>query len=89
MMSGDGRSSAWGRIFFLYGPHEHPDRLVASVIRSILAGQPARTSHGRQIRDYLYADDVADAFVAVLDRGAQGVSGPYDIGTGVGTTIAD
>jgi len=27
-------SSAWGRIFFLYGPGEHPDRLVASVIRS-------------------------------------------------------
>ena len=35
-------SSAWGRVFFLYGPHEHPQRLVSSVIRSLLAGQPAQ-----------------------------------------------
>jgi hypothetical protein len=54
-------TSAWGRIFFLYGPYEHPDRLVASVIRSLLAGEPAKTSHGNQIRDYLLAGDVADS----------------------------
>jgi nucleoside-diphosphate-sugar epimerase len=72
-------SSAWGRIFFLYGPHEHPDRLVASVIRSILAGQPALTSHGRQVRDYLYAADVADAFVKLLESD---VAGPINIGSG-------
>jgi nucleoside-diphosphate-sugar epimerase len=29
-------SVAWGRIFFLYGEHEYPSRLVASVIRSLL-----------------------------------------------------
>ena len=72
-------SSAWGRIFFLYGPHEHPDRLVASVIRSILAGKPALTSHGRQVRDYLYAADVADAFVDLLESD---VTGPINIASG-------
>jgi len=79
LMSGEGTSSAWGRIFFLYGPHEHPDRLVSSVIRSLLAGQPARTSHGEQIRDYLYAADVADAFVRLLDSQ---VTGPVNIASG-------
>src|SRR5581483_9823238 len=34
-------STAWGRLFYLYGPHEHPDRFVASVIRRLLAGEPA------------------------------------------------
>src|SRR5205814_8609289 len=29
-------SVAWGRIFFLYGPHEHKSRLVASAIGSLL-----------------------------------------------------
>ena len=72
-------SSAWGRIFFLYGPHEHPDRLVASVIRSVLAGEPARTSHGNQVRDYLFAGDVADAFVALLESD---VTGPINIASG-------
>jgi nucleoside-diphosphate-sugar epimerase len=52
---------------------------VASVIRSILAGEPARTSHGRQVRDYLYADDVADAFVRLLESD---VIGPVNIGSG-------
>ena len=75
----DGFATAWGRIFFLYGPGEHPDRLVASVIRSILAGKPARTSHGRQVRDYLYADDVADAFVRLLESD---VTGPINIASG-------
>jgi nucleoside-diphosphate-sugar epimerase len=79
-MSSDGAfSSAWGRIFFLYGPLEHPDRLVASVIRSLLSGVPARTSHGRQVRDYLYSDDVADAFVRLLESE---VTGPINIASG-------
>jgi nucleoside-diphosphate-sugar epimerase len=84
-MNGD-LTSAWGRIFFLYGPHEHPDRLVASVIRSLLAGQPARTSHGRQVRDYLYAADVADAFVTLLDSG---VTGPINIASGQAVALRD
>ena len=74
-----GLSAAWGRIFFLFGPHEHPDRLVAYVIRSLLRGEPARCSHGRQIRDFLYVQDVADAFVALLESG---VSGPVNIASG-------
>jgi nucleoside-diphosphate-sugar epimerase len=74
-----GFSSAWGRIFFLYGPHEHPDRLVAAVSRALLSGEPARCSHGRQVRDYLYVQDVADAFVELLDGGA---AGPVNIASG-------
>jgi nucleoside-diphosphate-sugar epimerase len=74
-----GFSAAWGRIFFLYGPHEHPDRLIPNVIRSLLAGAEARVSHGRQIRDYLYSGDVADAIVALLTSDAQGA---INIGTG-------
>jgi nucleoside-diphosphate-sugar epimerase len=79
-------SYAWPRVFFLYGPNEHPDRLVSSVIRSVLEGQEARCSHGRQIRDYLYVQDVADAIVSVLDSG---VEGPINIGSGTVVTLRD
>jgi nucleoside-diphosphate-sugar epimerase len=75
-----GLSSAWGRIFFLYGPHEHPMRLVSSVIRSLLMGQPARCTHGNQIRDYLYVKDVAAAFISILESGIQG---PVNIASGL------
>jgi nucleoside-diphosphate-sugar epimerase len=74
-----GLSSAWGRIFFLFGPHEHRDRLVSYVIRSLLRGEPALCSHGRQVRDFLYVEDVADAFVRLLESG---VSGPVNIASG-------
>jgi nucleoside-diphosphate-sugar epimerase len=63
---------AWGRIFFVHGPAEHPDRLVPSVARAVLAGQPAPCSHGRQLRDFLYSADVADAFAALLDSSVWG-----------------
>ncbi len=68
----NGLSVGWGRVFFLYGPHEHPDRLVSSVIRKVLAGTPAPSSHGRQVRDYMHVQDVADGLVALLDSDAKG-----------------
>lgn len=67
-----GLSSAWGRIFFLYGPHEHPSRLVSSVIRSILRGESALCSSGEQVRDFLHVSDVASAFVSLLNSEVQG-----------------
>ena len=72
-------SSAWGRIFFLYGPHEHPSRLVAYVVRSLLGGEPALCSEGRQILDFMHVEDAASAFVALLESAVQG---PVNIGSG-------
>lgn len=68
-----GISSAWGRIFYLYGPDEHPSRLVPSVVNSLLHGQSARCTHGNQVRDFMHVDDVAAAFVALLDSEVEGV----------------
>lgn len=79
-------SYAWPRVFFLYGPNEHPDRLVSSVIRSVLQGQEARCSHGKQIRDYLHVQDVAEAIVSVLDSA---VEGPINVGSGTAVTLRD
>jgi nucleoside-diphosphate-sugar epimerase len=79
-------SSAWGRIFFLYGPWEHPDRLVSSVSRSLLDGLPARCSHGRQIRDYMHVQNVADGLVALLDSPVEGV---VNVSSGQATTLRE
>jgi nucleoside-diphosphate-sugar epimerase len=71
-------STVWGRIFFQFGPHEHPDRLVPSVIRSLLLNREAPCSHGRQIRSFLHVADVGEAFAAVLDSELEG---PVNIGS--------
>ncbi|HYG11556.1 MAG TPA: NAD(P)-dependent oxidoreductase [Pyrinomonadaceae bacterium] len=79
-----GLSAAWGRIFFLYGAHEHPQRLVSSVIRALLRGEPARCTHGEQLRDFLDVRDVADAFVALL---ASDVRGAVNIASGEAVSL--
>jgi len=79
-----GSSTAWGRLFSLYGPHENEERLVASIIRSILQEQPALCSPGDQIRDFLYVHDAADALVALLDSD---VSGAVNIASGVPVAV--
>ena len=79
-----GVSNAWGRVFFLYGPHEHAGRLVASVIRALLAGETAACSVGTQARDFLHVRDVAASFVALLGSDVQG---PVNIGSGEAITV--
>src|ERR1044072_871931 len=60
-------SFAWGRLFYLYGPYEQPQRLVSSVIRSLLLDERAQCSSGEQKRDFLFVQDAASAFTALLD----------------------
>jgi nucleoside-diphosphate-sugar epimerase len=81
-----GFSSAWGRIFFQFGPDEDSRRLVPSVICNLLANREAPCSHGRQVRSYLHVADVGAAFAAVLDSGLEG---PVNIGSGERISIAE
>jgi nucleoside-diphosphate-sugar epimerase len=74
-----GLSAAWGRIFYLFGPNEPAGRLVSAVMTSLLKGEPARCTHGRQIRDFLYVEEVAAAFVALL---TSELCGTVNIGSG-------
>ena len=79
-------SSAWGRVFFLYGPNEHPARLVSSVINALLRGGVAKCTHGNQLRDFMHVEDVASAFVALLDST---VIGPVNIASGLPVSLRE
>ena len=45
---------------------------MAAVITELLRGDLARCTHGNQIRDFLHVEDVASAFVALLDSTVEG-----------------
>jgi nucleoside-diphosphate-sugar epimerase len=79
-------STVWGRIFFQFGPYEHPDRLVPSVIRNLLLNREAPCSHGKQIRSFFHVADVGAAFAAVLDST---VEGPINIGSNQRIALSD
>jgi nucleoside-diphosphate-sugar epimerase len=77
---------AWGRIFFVYGPGEPSSKLVSSVAAAILRGETVCCSQPQLIRDYLYVEDVAEAFVAMLDSEVQGA---VNIASGQPRTLRD
>jgi nucleoside-diphosphate-sugar epimerase len=79
LAAGSGVASVWARVFHLYGPHEHPDRLVPALIRALARGERFRCTSGDQLRDFLHVRDVADAIVAVL---ASDIQGAVNVGSG-------
>lgn len=66
-------SFASGKIFFPFGGNEQPNRLLPSVIRALLKNEAAKTSHGNQIRDFMYVENIAEAFVELLESKAEGI----------------
>jgi len=79
-------SFAAGKIFFPFGANESPNRLIPSVIRALLENKLAETSHANQIRDFLYVEDVAEAFVELLDSD---VRGAVNIASGKGIKLKE
>ncbi|HEV2348451.1 MAG TPA: NAD(P)-dependent oxidoreductase [Terriglobia bacterium] len=77
---------AWTRFFFLYGPGEPKDRLVSSVVTSLLSGQEARCTEGGQIRDFLHVRDLGAAVWAVA---RSSLSGPVNIGSGIPVSVRE
>jgi len=77
---------AWGRIFHPYGPHEGAQRLIPSVIVSLLRREEARITHGRQVRGFLYASDAAAAFARLANTKA---AGAFNIGSADPVTISE
>lgn len=84
--AGASGSWAWMRLFFPYGPGEPPGRFIPSLIDGLLRGQAVACTHGHQVRDFIYADDVAEACAALLDNSC---TGAYNVGSGKGVTLRE
>jgi UDP-glucose 4-epimerase len=88
-----GISFAVARITNPYGPGQPQSRtdygVVNRLIHLALAGETLPIyGDGRQRRDYIYIDDVVEALLALGSPGT-GASAVYNVGTGIGTSIAD
>ena len=77
----------WPRILSIYGPYDGEKTMVMSLIRTLLEGGKPSLTAGEQMWDYLYADDVADAFMLLADRGKDG--GIYPIGSGTARPLRE
>jgi nucleoside-diphosphate-sugar epimerase len=79
-----GVSSAWGKIYYLYGPYEKPDRLISSTIISLLKGKEVVIDKPSQMVDFFHVEDVAGSLCAILDSDAKDT---VEIGSGQAITI--
>jgi dTDP-glucose 4,6-dehydratase len=64
-----------------YGPYQFPEKLIPLMIVRALRGEELPVfGDGRQVRDWIHADDHAAALLAVLERGRPGAL--YNVGAG-------
>jgi len=72
----------------VYGPRQDPEGeagVVAIFIRKMLNNeQPIINGNGRQTRDFVFVDDVAEANLVAMRQDSQGV---YNVGTGIETSV--
>ena len=77
----------WVRILSVYGPNDGDNTLISYVIRELKAGRSPELTKCEQIWDYLYADDAADAILAIAEKGIDGKA--YPLGSGKGRRLSD
>ncbi|HWP66730.1 MAG TPA: SDR family NAD(P)-dependent oxidoreductase [Candidatus Limnocylindria bacterium] len=75
------------RLYSVYGPWEEPGRLMPAVVVYGLGGRLPPLADPDVARDFVYTDDVCDAFVRAASRRGQARGAVYNIGTGRQTTL--
>jgi UDP-glucose 4-epimerase len=86
------RTQAWpihgGMIFQAYGPGQSERTFIPATFRAALAGEDFPMTAGTQARDWIYAEDVAAGFLAMLGKPLPPAT-TIDIGTGRATSLVD
>ena len=77
---------AWGRIFFVFGPPRAARASGQLGGRVPAAGETAECSAGEQVRDFLYAPELAGAFAALT---LSDVEGPVNMASGAPLPVRD
>jgi nucleoside-diphosphate-sugar epimerase len=78
-------SFAWARLFYLFGPFEHADRLVPSLASSLVRGETASLSSGKVVRDFMHTRDAGAALAALA---LSDIKGAINIASGEGVSVA-
>ena len=77
----------WFRIFYVYGPRQRSAALIPNILNHLKTETlpPLRTPNNAN--DFVFVDDVADAFSLAVGR--EFPSGIYNLGTGTSTPVLE
>lgn len=81
-----GLKLAWGRVFYPYGPGEHPKRLPSLIASQMRAGETMNLRTPHAVKDYIFIDDLASAMLAVIESK---FTGTVNLGSGAGISVLD
>ena len=77
------------RPFTVYGPGEKESRFISTVIRQCLSNLNPQLTKQTIIRDYVYIDDLVDAYIASEKVGDKLSGNVFNICTGIATTTSE
>jgi dolichol-phosphate mannosyltransferase len=77
------------RLYAAYGPWEHPERLVPTLVRAAMRGELPPLVSPDVARDFVFVDDVCSAFVLASESTGDNAGGVYNVASGSQTTIRE
>ena len=78
------------RLFAPYGPHDHEQRLIPYTIKTLANGERLKTTTGWQRWDFVYIDDVIEAYLKLLGiHNLPAKHEIYNIGTGKAISVLE
>lgn len=75
------------RLYSVYGPYEEPTRLIPTLIVRGVDGELPPLANPDIARDYVYVEDVIDAYLLAANRPDQEPGSVYNVGTGIQTSL--
>lgn len=77
------------RLFSPFGVYDDPNRLMTETIYNALGNRQISLSDPLLVRDYIYIEDVANAYIASIDKAKKFKGEIFNIGSGKQTSIKD
>ena len=76
----------WARVFYPYGPGEHPSRLCSSILTRLTREEKVVLKTPQSTKDYIFIEDLAEALLTVTEARFEGI---INLGTGVGVSVRE
>lgn len=77
------------RLYSVFGPYEDPRRLIPRLVAHGLQGRWPPLAAPDVVRDFVYVDDVVDAYLRAARTPPPEPGAVYNIGTGIQTSLRD
>jgi dolichol-phosphate mannosyltransferase len=77
------------RLYSAYGPWEEPRRLIPALVVAAVEGRLPPFADPAIARDFVYVEDILDAFLLAAEHARPGEGAVYNVGSGHQTTLRE